>query len=35
MQSRDRWSGMPALGSEQVDARGVALIRTWIGQLPN
>jgi len=35
MQSRDRWSGMPALGSEQVDDRGVELIRTWIEQLPN
>jgi hypothetical protein len=31
--SRDRWWGMPALGTERVDAAGVAVIERWIERL--
>lgn len=33
IRSRDPWWGMPALGSEEVDQRGLALLRQWIDGL--
>jgi hypothetical protein len=33
MRSRDQWWGMPALGTEDVDTEGVALVKRWIDAL--
>ena len=33
VRSRDEWWGMPALGTETVDAEGVALLEQWISKM--